>query len=258
LSYACSLISNKATKEGISILLLHVYTIPANYSGDGIALITINNALDNAEEDLHEELEWAHEEYPHLTVIGKVTTGRLLDGLRDEIDEMQASLVILGTGGHYGDLWSWDSNILNVLRGLPVPVLTIPPDVTFKPLQNVAFACNLKNINDRTPFGTLTNLAAFTEAKLHVVYVINHELKPGSIEAENKLLVHDKLKDLDPAYHTLYENEVVEAIGSFVKENQIQLLLVMPKKHGVWESLFHKSFTKELARLNQLPIMALH
>jgi hypothetical protein len=258
LAYACSLIKNKADKEEISIVLLNVFTIPANYSGDGIVLATINNALDDAEIELHNELEWVQEEYPGLNVIGKVATGRLLVGLKNEIDEMQASLVILGAGGHYGDLWSWDSDILNLLRELPVPVLTIPPDVTFKPLQNIAFACNLKNINSKTPFTTLLNIIRFTESRLHVIYVTASELKSGSAEAGNEEIVSNHLKDINPVYHTIVESRVVQAIGRFVEENQIQLLLVMPKRYGLWESLFHKSFTKELARLNHLPIMALH
>jgi len=256
--YACSLISSKPNHDEISLLLLNVYTIPANYSGDGIAMITINNALDYAEEDLHEELEWAHEEYPNMNIIGKVTTGRLIDGLRQEIAEMEASLVILGTGGKYGELWSWDSNILNMLRDLPVPVLTIPPGVTYRPLLNIAFACNIKNVNQNTPFNTLKNLVAFTDSHLHVVYVTNHQIQPGSIEAANQALLHERLQELAPTYHTLLEAEVVGAIGRFVEDKQIQLLLVMPRKHGVWESLFHKSYTKELAKLSHLPIMALH
>jgi hypothetical protein len=258
LSYTCSLVNKKADKEGITILLLNVYTIPMNYSGDGIAMVTINDALDDAEADLRNELEWVHEEYPGLNLFGKVTTGRLLEAVRDQINEMAASFVVLGTGGKYGDLWSWDSDILHALRDLPIPVLTIPPNVAYKPLQNIAFACNLKNINEKTPFSTVVNLIRFTEAKLHVVYVRGNELKPESIEATNELMVNNNLKEIEPAYHTLFEDQVVQAIGRFVEENEIQLLLVMPRRHGIWESLFHKSFTKELARLNRLPIMALH
>ncbi|HSU49272.1 MAG TPA: hypothetical protein VLJ41_01720 [Segetibacter sp.] len=258
LSYTCSLVSKKADKEEISILLLNVYTIPINYSGDGIAMVTINNALDDAEADLRSELEWVHEEYPQLNIFGKVTTGRLLEALRDQIQDIAASFVILGTGGKYGDLWSWDSDILHALRDLTIPVLTIPPNVTYKPLQNIAFACNLKNVSRNTPFSRVINLVHFTEAKLHIVYVKGHELKRSAIETENEQLVYNSLKEIEPVYHTLFENEVVQAIGRFVEDNDIQLLLVMPRRHGIWESLFHKSFTKELARLNHLPIMALH
>ena len=98
----------------------------------------------------------------------------------------------------------------------------------------------------------------FTDAKLHVVYVTDREIKPGSLEAKNEQLVRAKLNDINPVYHILYQSKVVGAIGKFVEDKGIQLLLVMPKKHGVWENLFHKSHTKELARLNKLPIMALH
>ncbi len=258
LSYACSLINSKVNKEAIDILLLNVFTIPPNYSGDGIAMTTINNSMTYVEEDLQEELEWAHEEYSGINVIGKVTTGRLLESLEEEIEEMKASLVIIGAGGNYGDLWSWDTNILNALHDLPVPILTIPPNVTFTPLQNVAFACNLKNVNKHTPFYALKKIIQFTEAKLHVIYVAGEALKKDSLEAQNEQLVRDQLQDLSPVFHTLYENEVVAAIGRFIENQQIQLLLVIPKRHGIWESLFHKSYTKELARLNRLPIMALH
>jgi len=258
LLYACSLLQNKGDKAHISILLLHIYTISVNYSGDGIALVTIDDALKYAEEDLHTELEWAHQEYPGLQVSGKITTGRLLDGLKEGIEETQASLVILGTGGNYGDLWSWDSNIISALRDLPAPVLTIPPNVAFKPVQNIAFACNLKNVSAQTPFKLIKNLVEFTEAKLHVIYVTVQPVKAGSKEAGNERWVHEQLEELQPIYHTIYENLVVGAIGRFIENHQIQLLLVIPRKHGLWESLFHKSHTEELARLNRLPIMALH
>jgi nucleotide-binding universal stress UspA family protein len=234
LGYACSLISNRSDAGEITILLLNIYTIPANYSGDGIALVTINNALNYAEEDLHEELEWAHEQYPEVNIIGKVTTGDFIDALHEQIAEMEASLVIMGTGGQYGELWSWDSNILQILRELPVPVLTIPPDVSYKPLLNIAFACNVKNVNQSTPFQALKNLINFTNSHLHIVYVSTGQIKPATIEAANEALLHDRLKDLSPTYHTLYENEVVSAIGKFVEDKKIQLLLVMPRKHGVW------------------------
>lgn len=258
LKYACSLINSKPEKGAIHILLLHVFTIPANYCGDGIALATIDNRLAFIEEDLDEEVEWIHDQYSGLNITGKVTTGRLLDGLEEQIAEMGASLVIMGAGGHYGELWSWEDNILHALHDLSVPILTIPPTVTFTPLQNIAFACNLKNVNEHTPFNALKNIIRFTEAQLHVVYVRSNEVRKDSREAQNQLVVEDKLKEISPIYHTLYEAEVVGAIGRFVENHKIQLLLVMPKRHGVWENLFHKSHTKELSRLNRLPIMALH
>lgn len=258
LDYACSLINSKAEKKAFDILLLYIFTVPPNYSGDGIAITTISNSLTYAEEDLHAELEWINDEYNGLNVIGKITTGSLLDGLEEQIQEMKASLVIIGAGGNYGDLWSWDDDILNALRDLSVPILTIPPNVTFAPLQNIAFACNLKNINENTPYNVLISLVYFTGAKLHIIYVTSAAIEDDSVERANQRIVQDKLQELQPDYHTLYESQVVAAIGRFVENNQIQLLLVIPRKHGLWHNLFRKSYTKELSRLNHLPIMALH
>src|SRR3954451_8397648 len=95
LDYACSFINSRIDKESIDIFLLHIFTVPPNYSIDGIAITTISNCLDYAEEDLHEELEWVNEAYPELRFIGKVTTGRLVEGLEEQIQELKASLVII-------------------------------------------------------------------------------------------------------------------------------------------------------------------
>jgi len=198
------------------------------------------------------------QEYPGINVIGKITTGRLLEGLEEEIQEMHASFVVIGAGGHYGDLWSWDAGILNALRDLSVPILTVPPHVTFTPLQNIAFACNLRNVSRQTPFHTLKKIIHYTEATLHVIYVAGDKMSKDALETQNELFVQEQLSDLSPVYHTLYEGEVVGAIGRFVQDKQIQLLLVIPRRHGIWDNLFHKSYTKELTRLNRLPIMALH
>ena len=258
LSYACSLINSKTYNEDTDILLLHVFNFPANYSGDGIALASFNNGLRYLEEDLHEELEWAHEKYQGINLIGKLTTGHLMHALEEQITEMHASLVIMGAGGHYGELWSWDNNILDALRSLSVPILTVPLNVSFSPLQNIAFACNLKNVSQQTPFDTVKNIIRYTEAKLHVVYVAGDDIKKDTAEAKNEVFVRNQLQDTEPVYHTLFENNVIEAIVHFIENQQIQLLLVLPRKYGLWESLFHKSYTNELARLNRLPIMALH
>ncbi len=257
-NYACSLLRSKGDTTNYRIVLLHIYTIYANYSGDGIALTTVNNALQFSEDDLAEELQWAQTEFPELNVATKITTGHFLDGLKDEITATSANMVILGTGGNYGDLWLWDSNILHALRNLPVPVLTIPPGLQFAHFKNIALACNLKNNDLFRHLPMVTRLVKFTEAQLHIIYVTAQQLKPGSLEENNLRMLQQELQQIQPVYKTLYENEVVDAIGHFVEENNIQLLLVMPRKHGLWDNLFHKSYTKQLSRLGGLPIMAVH
>ncbi len=258
LQYTCTFISHLPNQQDVSILLLHIYSIPVNYNGDGIALASVDTAIKYAEEDLHDELEWAHGDFPDIQIVGKVTAGNMLEALKEQVEDFAASLVVLGAGGNYGDLWSWDTSILDVLYDLPFPVLAIPANVAFTLLQNVAFTCNLKHFNNAPALQKVIRVVSAAQAKLHVVFVISHEIKPGSTEEKNRNMVQEQLRVVEPEYYTFHETEVVGAIGHFALENNIQMLIVMPRKQGLWESLFHKSYTKELAKLNQLPIMAVH
>jgi K+-sensing histidine kinase KdpD len=101
-------------------------------------------------------------------------------------------------------------------------------------------------------------LLLVTGARLHVVTVEvpGQSYKEGTLEGE--ALLHSELQEPGTEYHSITESHVVAAIGHFVEEQHIDLLLVMPGRHGLWYSLFHKSHTRQLARLNLIPVMALH
>jgi hypothetical protein len=256
LSYTCNLIKEKEEGE-VDLLLLHIFTIPANYSGEGLSIITINDELNDAQAGLEEELDWAHEQFPNIALRSKLTTGNLSDSLREQVDEEKPLMIVIGAGGHYEDVLTWDAELLDLLRTLPVPVLTVPKRVTFEQVKNVAFSCNLKNVTPATPFQTLKTLASFINAQLHVLFVTTPEIDKMA-DKHGEEYVHEKLDEVSPIYYNVKEAKVVGAITHFVEEHNINLLMVTPKKLGIWANLFHKSNTKELMRLNTIPILALH
>jgi nucleotide-binding universal stress UspA family protein len=256
LSYTCSLVKDKGEGE-VDLLLLHVFNIPSNYSGEGLSIITINDELNDAQAGLEEELDWANAEFPGLSLRSKLTTGTLSKSLREQVDEEKPLMIVIGAGGHYGEMLTWDAEILDLLRGLPVPVLTVPTSVTFAPVNNIAFSCNLKNVTSATPFETLKSLVSFIGAELHVLFVTTPEIDKMA-DKYTEDYVHEKLDEISPVYHHVKEAKVVGAITHFVDEHEIGLLMVTPKRLGIWANVFHKSNTRELMRLNTIPILALH
>jgi hypothetical protein len=254
-SYVCSLAKDRSQSEDLRFLLLHLYDLPTSYSGESLALTTIPHEMQYAEQSLEEQWEWLRKQYPQLLIERKLAIGNLHHGLLTQIEEVDPSLIVIGAGGHYRELLSWDKEILQVIRELPVPVLVIPKHVSFAPLKQVAFSCNLKTVNERMPFDMIRGLIRFTGAELHVVIVTPSEETKGTLEKNQ--LVQQELKEVNPQYHILHEKEVVEAIGHFVKEQHIDLLLVTPRRHGIWEGLFNKDYAKKLVRLEALPILAL-
>lgn len=181
--------------------------------------------------------------------------GGFMESIQDQIREEKPALLVMGISGDYEELWSWDSIVLSALRDLPVPVLTVPKQVTYRPLRRIAYACNFHNVSPHTPVEGVREVVRLTGAQLHVVHVQSPATHGAGEEGAH--LLESAFGGLDVAYHTLQDKQVVDAIAHYLEDEQMDLLLVVPKRHGIWADLFHKSNTKALARLNRVPVLAL-
>src|SRR5581483_6869955 len=130
LAYACSMLRNPQTR----LLLLNIYSFPSWVTSDAIALAAMSETINRDEQLLLEEAAWARENYPHIHVVAEMVTGVFMKELRHKASEEGVSLVIMGAGGRYNDLLSWDANIIDAFVDLPIPVLVVPAQVPFKPI----------------------------------------------------------------------------------------------------------------------------
>ncbi|MEI8278854.1 MAG: universal stress protein [Bacteroidota bacterium] len=252
LSYACEW----AQEGGYEMLLLHAYQLPMVYAEEGIALMTMGDGIKDAESKMDDTALWVKLHYPGVFMRNKVVIGDIIETLKEQIISEHPACIILGTTGEFADVWAWDSVELNALTKLTVPVLAVPGHMPYSKMKRICFACDYKHVNEHTPIDTIQMFLNFTHAELHVVHVSTpDEATDTAQQAETKL--RRMLEKLHPVFHTLHNSHVDEAIGHFVEEQHIDCLMVIPQKHGLWNSLFNRSHTKGLAKMNLLPVMAL-
>ena len=254
LRYACDF---SAASNKIRLLLVNISEVPTSYSGDGVAMAAISDTLRDKNSRLQDAIETVNLSSERPPVQYKALLGNFIPTLRELIDEEDAALVVMGTPAAYGEIWAWDTDILSALTELPVPVLTVPEAVVFTPIKNIAFASIPGNLHSASPIESIKKFVRYTGAHLHVVMVTAPGYD-GKKEKQAIVSLNSQLEELAPRYHTIDQPHIVQAIGRFVEQQQIDLLLVRPRKHGIWYNLFHKSYAKELAKLNLIPVMALH
>jgi nucleotide-binding universal stress UspA family protein len=51
---------------------------------------------------------------------------------------------------------------------------------------------------------------------------------------------------------------VEEGISEFAEKNNLDLVILFPKKHSLLESLFEKSHTRDLIHQTRIPLMCVH
>ncbi|HRI22386.1 MAG TPA: universal stress protein [Panacibacter sp.] len=253
LDYACAFLHSSQT----NIVLLNIFSFSGSLSGDGIAIAAMSETIANDEQKLQQEYKWVKENYPAVNIQTEMVTGAFMEALQDKTNTEEIALVVVGAGGDYADLLSWDTNIINAFVDLHTPVLVIPRHVSYRPIHKIAFACNYYRKNLHTPIEKIRRLVQFTGAQLFVIHVV----APTEIIDENaqqsKQHLQQSLADLSPQYFEPSFADIITAIDNFTAAENIDLLIVIPTRHGLWHNIFQQNHTKGLVHINHLPLLSL-
>ncbi len=179
-------------------------------------------------------------------------------GVEELCKSRDISLVIMGvTGGGALEKALIGSNTISVAKNVNVPVIIVPGDAKYTALEEIVLACDFKKVAETTPVAPLKKLLDLTKAKLFVLHISTSE-KETEVSPEECKALDDLLVGYNPEFHFVHDKHFTEAINVFADENKVDLIVTIPKKHGFFEGLFHKSHTKQLVFHSHTPIMVLH
>lgn len=253
LDYTCRFLNNPTSE----VLILNIFSFPGSFSGDAMALAAMSETIANDERKLQEELAWARSEFPEMNISAEMETGVFMEVLRNESADPGTALFVMGAGGGYNDLLSWDSNIIDAFVDLDKPVLVIPDTMRFQQVHRVAFACNYYRENLQHSVGLVRKLIQFTKAELYVIHVVSPKEQVTATALDNRKLLQETLQDLSPEYFEPAFDDIIGAIDRFTKEKKIDLLIVIPSRHGIWYNIFNQNLTREFVHLNHVPLLSL-
>lgn len=144
------------------------------------------------------------------------------------------------------------STTVAVAKHLHFPVIVVPVHGVFKAYKKIAFACDLKNI-DAIPVVEIELIVKLFNAILAIFYVGKNENEINE-DAINDLLLHHRMGHLNVQHFYVENKDVWTGISRLADEQQIDMLIILSKKHG----LFHRSATKEFIINSDIPVMVTH
>ena len=143
------------------------------------------------------------------------------------------------------------------MQHLNWPMITVPPAIAFSKIKKIGIACDLDEVEKKMPVEAVTRLVKDFNAELHILNTGNEKTYDPDIIFEAGE-VHRLLKDLKPVFHLIAHDNEDEGTLEFAEKNQIDLLVVVPGKHGFFERLTHKSHTRQFVLHSYVPVMAIH
>lgn len=150
------------------------------------------------------------------------------------------------------------SNVVKVSESSKFPVLIVPVDAAIQPINRVLLACDLDKIAETTPLDTLDMVLQLFDAQLVVVNVDdgNRNFTPKTTEEIYHL--HHIFDRHKPEYAFTEGKDIAKGVLDYAKENNISLIITIPRYYNFLRHLFHKSTTKRLVYNSKLPLLTLH
>ena len=243
------------------VILFNAFQTPVNVGPDPMVSTIEAFDFDSIKKDALSSLEIFKQNIAvHNT--GKVDIKLLAESciLSVDIDSIATvndiDLIIMGITGSSTIAETFvGSNTLQVSRNTNTPLLIVPPDATFRPLQNILLVSDYNDVENTTPVAAISRMLDETNANLFVLnvdeeYKDDEVRKSKAIEALSAMFLK-----YTPEFYTGSNSDFVESVNEFIELKGVDLAVVVPKKYGFPENLLHQSYSKSLAFHTHIPLM---
>lgn len=148
-----------------------------------------------------------------------------------------------------------------LLEKIEIPVLTVPGDHGYSPIEKIAYATDLRRVKSSADMLTLVeDLVQRFHSKLHFVHVS----KSGKLtDVQDKLtlrLMESKTR-LQPekfCFEVVKSDHPLKAMSEFVKKREIDLVIVIRQTRNFFEAMFHESFSNQISLYSKEPVLILN
>jgi nucleotide-binding universal stress UspA family protein len=240
------------------LLLLHVYQIPVVYY-EVPASVTEYDILKDAEKNMMQlKYKLKQRAGGHLNIKSEISMGIFSRVLKTICERTKPYTVVMGSQGTTAATrLFFGSHTIYAMKHLKWPLIAVPPKAKFSSVKKIGLACDFDKVVDTTPIDEIKILVNDFNAALHVVNTSRRNSINPEIVFESGLL-QEMLVSLKPDYHFITNENIDEGIMDFAEKNNIDLLVVLPKRHGLLDTFIHRSHTKQMVLHSHVPVMALH
>jgi len=184
--------------------------------------------------------------------------GPLIGSIKKTIEKEDIYAIVMGTTGASGLSKTFiGSNTVDVIKNVDKPVLAIPSQATFKPIQKVAFTTLFRE-KDKMALQEIVNISRRIPFEIYCVNVLNdpNYVKDTLMKADEWGKTHE---NANLEFIFLEKEQSVEnAINIFLEENNIDILTVVKRNRSFFDRLLNSSLSNEFVFHSHIPTWVFH
>lgn len=240
------------------IHLLHVYQLPVVYLEVPVAVTEEDLSKDAETRMMKLKADLVLKSGSNIPIGYEIKMGVFFSELRTVCDRIKPYTVVMGSqGSTAAERFFFGGHAVYTMKHLTWPVITVPPGATFSSIKNIGLAFDFSKMIEEMPIEEIKSLLKDFNASLHVLNTAKQNEFDADIVFESSML-EEIMKPFKPIYHFITSDDVDEGIMDFADKNDIDLLMVLPKRHGLVERLIHKSHSKQMVLHSHIPVMSIH
>lgn len=247
------------------ITLLHSYEINSSLYTDymGVNKEYNQSILNDAKEKLA-TLKKDINEKNGTEVDISISTEALQDAIIKSTEEEKFDLVVMGTLGASGLKEKLlGSRTATAIGKSKIPVMAIPGEYKWKKPQKILFATNQFE-KDPAILDFIFELAGLYMANVQVaVFTDEDDDKAGTfLDHKRKISEYEEFLKENYSEETLtsvhlYGEKFEETLQDFIKENNMDMLVMVTYPHKFWDRMFNPSKTKRMSYHTKVPLLAI-
>ncbi|MBC7913667.1 MAG: universal stress protein [Pyrinomonadaceae bacterium] len=150
------------------------------------------------------------------------------------------------------------SHTNDILDDLKCPILLVPENVTYRPVQNIAYATDL-TFNNSKVIGYLAKIASLFGAKIFIDHISPLDLPLTILEKEVEYSVKEQMDkiNVDLTYRTIKGVNITKGLLEISDPEKVDILTLVHKRYDFFEGLFHSSVSKQLAHTTKVPLLVM-
>jgi nucleotide-binding universal stress UspA family protein len=240
-----------------TLVLLHAIPFPIAVSEISVSGDFIDDMLEASQRDM-DNLSEAIQSRTRgkITVSTEIRIGTVEKEIENISSKERPLVVIMGIrSGKSFERALMGSTTFHLMNHVGFPTLIIPEGVHFHEIKSIGMACDLQQTTRHLPFEAIKEWLYLFPSKLEIIHVENGNMH--SEQTVESIDIQNHLHIFKPRFHFLNGNDMSGAFNEFIKTNPLDLLMVFPRKHGIF-SLFHKKKSATVVTHHQLPILSIH
>ena len=242
-----------------TIYLFHVFA-PTNIGSDGSPVAGNDQAAFQHISGLIQQVQLAlHQNTPSVPTEQRVAVGDFATEFKHLLKLEDYDIIVMGmTQISKFEEKLLGSNVLDIIDAYKKPVFVITNGVEYRPINKAALAADLNHDTKNINFDALASLLNRLRAELDLVSIVDDA--NVELDSDQTQHLHDfetRLSSLHPSHTMLEKDKFSRALNNYAETNEIDLLVVLPRKQNFFRRLFGLSQSTKLYFSGNLPILAL-